>query len=134
MVWTYLFWISCFVVFFNYAGYAIIVYFFNSLKKDKPAPPTDFFLTVSFLVALYHEEHYVDEKIKTSFAKNDPADKIEYIFVTDGSSDSTPDRIRKYPGVRLLHEAARAGKSAAINRAVTFAKNEILIFSDANTN
>jgi cellulose synthase/poly-beta-1,6-N-acetylglucosamine synthase-like glycosyltransferase len=37
------------------------------------------------------------------------------------------------PSIRLLHEPARKGKSAAVNRAVLQSRNDILIFSDANT-
>jgi biofilm PGA synthesis N-glycosyltransferase PgaC len=41
--------------------------------------------------------------------------------------------VAEFPQVKLFHEEARRGKSAAINRAVTYAKGEILIFNDANT-
>ena len=43
--------------------------------------------------------------------------------------DETANIVSRYPTIKLLHEKARKGKSAAINRAVAFAVNEILIFS-----
>lgn len=132
MFWIYLFWLSCFLVFYNYAGYAIIVYLLNTFKKKREIPD-DYYPSVSFIVAAYNEEDFIEEKIKNSLAQDYPADKIEFLFITDGSSDHTPDLIRQYPAITLLHEPERRGKSTAVNRAVNFAKNEILIFSDANT-
>jgi cellulose synthase/poly-beta-1,6-N-acetylglucosamine synthase-like glycosyltransferase len=132
MFWIYLFWLSCFLVFYNYAGYAIIVYILNTFKKKRDVPD-NYYPTVSFIVAAYNEEDFIEEKIKNSLAQDYPADKIEYLFITDGSSDGTPDIIRQYPAITLLHEPERRGKSTAVNRAVQFAKHDILIFSDANT-
>jgi len=130
----YFFWISCFIIFYNYIGYAIIAYCINLVKKRKAIPDTnDFFPTVSFIVAAYNEEDCIETKIINSLEQAYPSDKIEYLFITDGSSDSTPDIIRSYPSIRLLHSEERKGKSAALNRAVQFAKNQVLIFSDANT-
>src|SRR5438105_2463342 len=134
MFWILLFWISCFIVFYNYAGYAMIVYLLNTFKKRKSAITNDFYPTVSFIVAAFNEADCIEEKIKNSLTQEYPADKIEFIFITDGSTDKTMDIIRQYPSIRLLHLAERKGKSAALNRAVQNARHDILIFSDANTN
>ncbi len=134
-VWEYIFYFSCFVIFYNYAGYAIIVYCYNALTKALKGQTdelSDFFPAVSFIVAAYNEEEFIDEKIINSVGQNYPSERIEFIFVTDGSTDSTPQKILQYPELRLMHKAERDGKSAAINRAVTEAHGEILIFSDAN--
>lgn len=132
--WDFIFFISCLLVFYNYAGYAIIVYLVNALQKKESAKENnDFFPSVSFIVAAFNEEDCIRQKIINSLEQNYPADKIEYIFITDGSSDNTPEIIRTYSSVHLLHSPERKGKSAALNRAVSTAKNEILIFSDANT-
>src|SRR6476661_566657 len=114
----YVLWISCFVVFFNYAGYAVLVYLFNSFKKKKLSSEKEYFPTVSFIVAAFNEEDCIEKKILNSLEQDYPADRIEYIFITDGSTDSTPDIIEKYPQVQLLHSNLRLGKSAALNKAV----------------
>ncbi|MBK8142073.1 MAG: glycosyltransferase [Chitinophagaceae bacterium] len=51
----------------------------------------------------------------------------------DGSTDKTTEITGKYPSVISLYKPERRGKSASLNRAVAIAKNDILIFSDANT-
>ena len=53
--------------------------------------------------------------------------------MTDGSDDGTPDQLKKYDGVRVLHEPARNGKIAAMNRGMAFVDTPIVIFSDGNT-
>jgi cellulose synthase/poly-beta-1,6-N-acetylglucosamine synthase-like glycosyltransferase len=127
-------WVSCFIIFYNYAGYAIIAYVINLFTKKKTtAGRKPYYPTVSFIVAAYNEEDCIEKKIINSLEQEYPSDRIEYIFITDGSSDSTPDIIEKYPQVQLLHSDLRQGKSAALNRAVKAANNDILLFSDANT-
>jgi len=133
--WEYLFWISCLLIIYNYAGYAFIAYFFNVFKKKKalPSPVTDDDLPyVSFIVAAYNEEDCIETKIKNSLEQDYPEHKIEFLFITDGSSDNTMEIIKRYPAIQLLHQQERKGKSAALNRVVAQANNDILIFSDAN--
>ena len=130
----YVFWISCIVIFYNYAGYAILAYLYNKLiKRPGHKAASDYLPSVSFIVAAFNEEDCIEEKIINSLDQDYPPDKIEFIFITDGSNDNTPGIISKYPSIQLLHSPERKGKSAALNRAVSFAKHEILLFCDANT-
>ena len=133
--WQNIFIISCLIVFYNYAGYAIILYLVNLLTKSGKNLTHNLasLPTVSFIVAAFNEEEFIQKKIINSSEQNYPSDLIEFIFITDGSTDKTPDIIRKYPFIKLLHQPERKGKSAAINRAVQAATHDILIFSDANT-
>ena len=132
-VWIFLFWLSCFLVFYNYAGYALLVYLFNRLTKKRVAKAQDHQPSVSFIVAAYNEEDCMEKKILNSLEQHYPSEKIEFLFITDGSTDGTNEVIRRHPQVRLLFEPLRKGKSAALNRAVSMASHDILIFSDANT-
>jgi biofilm PGA synthesis N-glycosyltransferase PgaC len=130
----YIFIGSCFLIFYNIAGYAIIAAIINKLKSNKrTAGDTNYRPSVSFIVAAYNEEDCIGQKILNSFDQDYPADKIEYLFITDGSSDKTPAIVSQYPSIRLLHQPERKGKPAAMNRAIQHATGEILIFSDANT-
>jgi cellulose synthase/poly-beta-1,6-N-acetylglucosamine synthase-like glycosyltransferase len=134
-VWFYLFLGSCFIVLYNYAGYALIVIGLNRIRR-RPATPTpadDGLPSVSFIVAAYNEADCIDQKIANSLDLDYPPHKIEFMFISDGSNDATPSIIRRYDRIVALHQPERQGKSAAINRAVLSARHEILIFSDANT-
>jgi len=134
LFWKYVFWISCFVVFYNYAGYAIILFIVNKFRNRRHSdPPAGYYPSISFIVAAFNEEDCIKKKIINALEQVYPSDRIEFIFITDGSTDATPDIVRNFPSVQLLHSKERNGKSAALNRAVLSASNEILVFSDANT-
>src|SRR5688572_26709290 len=102
LFWKVVFVLSCLVVFYNYAGYAVIVYLLNRLKKRKPAEKdAQFYPTVSFIVAAFNEEDCIEKKILNSLQQHYPAEKIEYIFITDGSTDRTADIISQFRNIRL---------------------------------
>lgn len=133
-VWECIFFLSAFLVFFNYAGYAVIVFIINKVSaKFKTAVSGNYTPTVSFIVAAYNEQDIIEEKVRNTQKLVYPTSKIEFIFITDGSTDNTAAIIKNYSSIKLLHSAERKGKSAALNRAALIAQNDILIMSDANT-
>lgn len=89
--------------------------------------------TVTLIVAAYNEEHFIEQKIANTLALNYPKDKIQFVFVTDGSSDKTPDIVSKYPQIQLMHSPERKGKINAVHRAMQKVNTDITIFTDANT-
>ncbi|MGB3179992.1 MAG: glycosyltransferase family 2 protein [Cyclobacteriaceae bacterium] len=88
---------------------------------------------VTLMVAAYNEEDFIDEKIQNSLALDYPEGKLKFMFVTDGSTDSTTDRIRAHENITLLHKDGRSGKIAAVERAMEFVKTPLVIYTDANT-
>jgi biofilm PGA synthesis N-glycosyltransferase PgaC len=137
--WKIVFWISCLIFLYNYAGYAILVYFVNRLTKGKrhptapPAHDPGSSPNVAFIVAAFNEEDCIGQKITNSLEQVYPAGKMKFYFITDGSTDRTMEIILKYPSIQLLHQPERRGKSAALNRAVQAVDEEFLVISDANT-
>ncbi|MBS1745940.1 MAG: glycosyltransferase family 2 protein [Bacteroidetes bacterium] len=134
LFWKIVFYICIFIVLYNYLLYGLIVFVLNkAFPQLKLKYSNEYSPTVSFIVAAYNEGTIIEKKIENSLQQDYPSSAIEYIFITDGSTDSTPEIVSQYPQIRLLHDKERAGKSAALNRAVANANNEILIISDANT-
>ena len=132
-----LFWISLFFIIYTYVGYGILLYIILKLKtiiKGKRNPvPIGYTPTLTFIVAAYNEAYCIREKIENTLSLEYPDDKIEFIFVTDGSTDDTPTIIKEYPRIRLLHKDGRSGKIAAVHRAMQEVKTDIVVFTDANT-
>ena len=131
-----LFWIGIGIVFYSYFGYGILLYLLVKIKKvfqEKAQFDPNFLPNVALVVPCFNEADYIEDKIINSLALNYPANKLQLIFISDGSSDDTPDRIKKYPQVLALHEDARNGKASAMNRAMAFVKAPIVVFCDANT-
>ncbi|WP_431214322.1 glycosyltransferase family 2 protein [Puia sp. P3] len=88
---------------------------------------------VTLIIAAYNEEDFIREKIANTLALEYPEDKLQIIFITDGSSDATPTLARGYDRITVLHRPERKGKVAAMHRAMQQVTTPIAIFSDANT-
>jgi cellulose synthase/poly-beta-1,6-N-acetylglucosamine synthase-like glycosyltransferase len=129
-----LFWLSLSAMVYVYAAYplllAVISVFF---RKKRPQPGYTPFLSI--LIAAYNEEAGIWRKLGQTLALEYPADKLEIIVLSDGSTDRTDEIVRSFadPRVRLLHVTGRKGKTNAQNEGVKIARGEVLIFSDATT-
>ena len=131
------FWISFFIIFYTFFGYGILLYLLVRIKRlfkksyvfsqlyDLP--------TVTVIVAAFNEEYLIEEKIKNCLELSYPKNKVQFIFITDGSSDRTPELVGKHPEIQLLHENQRLGKMAAIKRAMPYVSGYVTVFTDANT-
>ncbi len=137
------FWIAIFIVFYAYLGYGLLLFLLVNIKRlfFKKQKTTDIGIyepNVTFIVAAYNEEDWIEDKIRNCLAFDYPKGKIEYWFVTDGSNDRTPDLVKNFeapPGItiKLLHQPERRGKIAAVERIMPLVKSPITIFTDANT-
>ena len=132
------FWALIAIIVYTYVGYGIVLFFMIRIKrlfikkKDIQIKP-DELPEVTLLIAAYNEQDYVKAKVENTLQLNYPAEKLHQIWVTDGSNDETPVRLKAYPEVEVLHKPERSGKIAAMNRGIGFVKTPIVIFSDANT-
>ncbi len=133
---SYPFWIGLFVIFYTYMGYGLVIFILSKLKvqpkclrhlQDNDLP------YVTILVAAYNEEQCIEDKIANTLNLDYPKDKLSILFVTDGSTDNTPDIVKKFHAVKLFHEFQRKGKIHAVNRVMKHVSTPIVIFSDANT-
>ncbi len=132
------FWISIFIVFYTFFGYGILLFFLVKLRilffrKRKIPDNGGNWPTLTVMVAAYNEEDFIIEKIRNTLSLTYPEDKITYIFVTDGSNDRTPELIRGYSQIKLMHRPERGGKIAAMHRAMQEVHSDLAIFTDANT-
>lgn len=139
MILTILFWTLALLVWYTYFGYACLIWCVVKLRSLFPRgqralalnPPLP---SVCMIIAACNEEDVIGEKILNTLRVEYPVDRLKVIVVTDGSDDQTPELVREFPSVILLHAPERQGKAAAINRAVLFSGDaEVLVFSDANT-
>ncbi|WP_374164781.1 glycosyltransferase family 2 protein [Arcticibacter sp. MXS-1] len=134
-----LFWTSLFIIFYTFVGYGILLYILILIRRifkgKREAPPTSAgeLPSCTLVVAAYNEEGYIRNKIENTLALKYPAGKLRIIFITDGSTDSTPVILAKFPQVHLLHQPERKGKIAAIHRAMEFVNSDVVVFTDSNT-
>lgn len=90
---------------------------------------------VSVVVAAHDEAERLPAKIASLDALDWPRDRLEAVFVSDGSSDATVAVLeraaRSRPWLRVLHYPHPAGKPTALNVGVEAARGDILVFMDA---
>ena len=135
-----LFWICLVICVYTYVGYGILLYLLILLKrllKGKPQPmslPDDSELPdVAFMVCAFNEEDVVEMKMQNIHELDYPKDKLHIIWVTDGSTDNTNERLQAYPDVEIVFSPERRGKTAALNHGISQVKSEITVMTDANT-
>lgn len=134
-----LFWILFAIVGYTYFGYAGLLFTMVqtkrlfSKKEEKTELNPEQYPNVCLFVTAYNEKDYIEQKVANSFALNYPKEKIQYLWVTDGSNDGSPEILRKYPELEVFHLDERKGKMHAMNRGMQFVKSSIVVFSDCNT-
>jgi len=134
-----LFWASAFVVIYTYVGYGLVLFGLVRLrrlvkgKRPSPVVPTSGHPSLTLVVAAYNEADIMAAKIENTLALDYPQEKLSLLFVTDGSTDGTPDVIQHYPEIELMHTPERKGKIHAIHRAMSQVQTDIVVFTDANT-
>lgn len=130
-----IFWTLLGITFYAYIGYGIVIWLMVKIKhffQAKSKFNIVYQPEITLLVAAYNEQDCIEEKIKNSLSLNYPKEKLNIVFVTDGSTDNTTSIIKKYADIQLFHKAGRSGKMAAINRVMPLIETPITIFSDAN--
>lgn len=90
---------------------------------------------VSLIIPAYNEERRLPEKLANLRQLDYPAEKLEIVFVSDGSTDRTNGILGTLRDslIRLVVLPERQGKSAALNEGIALASYDILILSDAST-
>jgi cellulose synthase/poly-beta-1,6-N-acetylglucosamine synthase-like glycosyltransferase len=134
-VWKNLFYLGGFLLIYVYAGYPFLLFLFSKWPKKRLLHAANgYYPMVSLVVVARNEEKIIENKIANALSLDYPKDKLEIIFISDNSTDRTDAIIKKYRKAGIVHvvQKKRLGKTAAQNCAVTVAKGEILVFSDAN--
>jgi biofilm PGA synthesis N-glycosyltransferase PgaC len=128
-----LFWFSAAVVFYPYLGYPLALLalrlFFGRPVRRAPILPT-----VSLLIPAHNESRVIERKIRNALALDYPADRLEIVVASDGSSDDTVARAQELADgrrVRVLPYPQNRGKMATLNASVPLVNGEIIVFSDA---
>jgi len=132
---TAIFWLALSVVAYVYVGYPCLVFILAHLRP-RPVRKQSNRPSVSFVVAAYNEEGAIRDKLRNTLALEYPAERLEVIVASDGSTDRTEEIVRtEFAGrVKLLALGGRHGKTLAQNRVVEeMATGEIVVFSDATT-
>ena len=129
-----IFWLSVAAIGYAYIGYPLLLLLLSRIRP-KPVKSGHWTPSVTVVIAAYNEERDLAAKLENTLALDYPPSHLEVIVTSDCSSDRTDEIARSFAarGVRLHRQEERHGKTAAQNAAVTKARGEIIVFSDATT-
>ena len=96
------------------------------------------FPLVSILVPIYNVEKYIERCVRSVFEQT--YNNLEYVFVDDGSSDSSIDILKKvildYPSQQektvVIYHQQNKGLAAARNTAITSCQGDFVIHVDSD--
>lgn len=127
----FLFWLSAFIILYTYAGYPLIMRFWSRSRPNK-IQPAAIEPTVSVVIAAYNEEDRILPRVENLLASDYPKDKLDIVIVSDGSTDSTVEKLQALnnPHVHVIALPINAGKALAVNEGVEKATGEIVVFAD----
>jgi cellulose synthase/poly-beta-1,6-N-acetylglucosamine synthase-like glycosyltransferase len=128
-----LFWLSICGVLYPYLGYPVLLWAvgcFVSPRRDDSPPVCPF---VSMIIPVHNEEAAIERKVANTAALLYPAERLQVLFLSDGSTDRTVEILRSHaaPTMTVVELPVRRGKAAALNAGLDRARHEIVIFSDA---
>lgn len=135
-----IFWVCLVLVFYTYLGYGIVLaglVFLKRLFRGKrlryPLPSDIDLPEVTLMICAYNEEDIVEMKMENTRRLNYPKGKLKVMWVTDGSTDGTNDKLAAYDEVTVVFTPARQGKTAALNHGIKSVKTPLVVMTDANT-
>lgn len=132
------------------AGFAGILHsyltyplFWLVYRRDMPVPPQPAakessvpLKKVSVVVAAHNEETHIERRVQNLLDCDYPAELIEIIIASDGSTDNTASLVERMTSsttrLLLLQYPVRRGKVCVLNDACQEASGDVLVFSDAN--
>jgi biofilm PGA synthesis N-glycosyltransferase PgaC len=118
------------LMFYALFGYPLLLDWL-ARRSDNPVHKDDKLRSVSFVIAVYNGEKFLERKLRTIFAQNYPRELMEILVISDGSTDRTDEIARSFAaeGVKFLR-VLRGGKAAALNAGVPLVSGEILVLND----
>jgi cellulose synthase/poly-beta-1,6-N-acetylglucosamine synthase-like glycosyltransferase len=135
LIFQIVFWISLLLVGYTYIGYGLLVYLLvrGRKKPENNGIPEAELPSLTVLIPAYNEAESIGAKLRNTLSLHYPREKFRVLVITDGSDDGTEQIVKAFPQVELLHQAARLGKAAAINRAMLEVSSPLVVLTDANT-
>lgn len=129
--------VCIFLIVNSYVFYPLIIYLIALFYKEKEYLMDEYEPPVSILISAYNEEKVIKKRIENIINQDYDISRIEILIGSDCSTDKTNSILRELnhsiKNLRIFLFDHRQGKAGVLNKLAKFATNEILIFTDANT-
>ena len=129
----WLFWLSFAFIAYTYVGYAVWLWLRGWLRPW-PVQRGSYEPPVSVVLVVRNEEQTLRDKLRNLGELEYPAERLQVVIVSDGSTDGTETILREYanhPRVHLLMNQFPQGKACSLNDAMTVVAGDVVVFTDA---
>jgi len=130
----WLFWGGVLVVAYAYVGYLGWLWL-RSRLRPLPVRREECFPKVSVVMVVRNEESVLERKLANLASLDYPADKLEIVVVSDGSTDGTTriltEKNRQDGRFHVIISPEARGKASGLNDALNAVGGEIVVFTDA---
>lgn len=128
-----LFWASLILLAYAFLGYPFLVALVARLRPRPVSKGDDGFLPrVSVVVVVRNGVDRIAARLRNLLDADYPADRLEVIIVSDGSTDGTNEVLtaERDPRLRVLLREQHSGKASGINAALAVATGEVVVMGD----
>jgi cellulose synthase/poly-beta-1,6-N-acetylglucosamine synthase-like glycosyltransferase len=136
MLTNILFWSIVLILVHNYFIYPLVIFIISHFFKGNNNLP-DHNYSISIIISAYNEEKVISDRIINISHLDYDFNNLEVLIGSDGSTDKTNsiliDMQKKYSWLSVNLFESRRGKVSVINDLIAKSKNEIIVFTDANT-
>ena len=87
---------------------------------------------ITVLIDTFNHERYIEEAIASVLEQDFPRKETEILVVDDGSTDRTPEIVRKFEPDVLLLQKPNGGQASAINFGTARSKGKLVAFLDGD--
>ncbi len=128
---AWVFWASVGLMAYTYVGYPAAIWLVAVVRPRQPLRGA-LRRPVTVVVVAHDEASRIEAKIENLLAQTYPADQLEVVVASDGSTDDTVRRARRYePRIRVVAFDERRGKPAVLNDVIRSARGDIVVLADA---
>jgi cellulose synthase/poly-beta-1,6-N-acetylglucosamine synthase-like glycosyltransferase len=117
---------------YTFLGYTLVLMIIRCFIKPVIQDNPEELPRVTLFITSYNERDVLEAKLANSNALDYPKNKLEQLWVTDGSDDGSNLFLQQQLHITVLHQEQRNGKIGAINRGMKYVTTPIVIFTDAN--
>lgn len=125
----------CLIIINSFIIYPVVVYLIGGKNEKEELP--DYEPEIAILIAARNEEKVITDRIINIAEQNYDINKVEVFVGSDASDDFTneilTDLQNDFPWLKIHLFNERQGKAGILNQLVKEVNNEILVFTDANT-
>lgn len=128
----WIFWGAAAAVGYTYLGYTAWLWL-RSRWSPRPVRSSPWIPSVSIVMVVRNEDALLQHKLENLTQLNYPADRIEMVIVSDGSTDGTNSMLTEFAksGAQVIFKAQPQGKAAGLNDAIKALSGEVVVFTDA---